>query len=115
MKKLSRAEFLAANDKGLQEYTIKTEGYGGVVYLKTMSAKEQLDIEKSSRNKNEDNLATKLIVMCVCDEQGNPLFTEADIDAINNKSASVVLELYEAIIHINMKDDRDIEDLAKNS
>lgn len=114
MKKLTRADFLSANDMDLKEYVIKAPGYNGSVYLKKMTAKDQIVFEEMSSGKEKSNILTKLIVMCVCDEHGNLLFTDSDIEALNNKSASAVLELSNAILESNYMSDSDIEDLAKN-
>lgn len=114
MKKLTRNDFLAANDLDLKEYEIKANGYGGIVYLKKMSAKDQIEFEELSQGKDKNSILTKLIVMCVCDEHGNKLFTEADVDALNNKSAAAILEVFNAILESNFMSNQDIEDLAKN-
>jgi hypothetical protein len=112
MKKLTRQDCLAANDLSLKEYEVKA--WDGVVYLKKMTAKDQIDFEEMTQGKDKKNILTKLLVMCVSDEQGNKLFTEADIDALNNKSAAAVMEISNAILEANYMTNDDIEDLSKN-
>jgi len=112
MKKLTRQDCLSVNDLALKEYTVKA--WDGVVYIKKMTAKDQIQFEDMSQGKDRKNIFSRLIVMCVCDENGNKLFTEADMDALNNKSASAVIELFTAISEINSVSQEDVEDLAKN-
>lgn len=114
MTKLSRADFLAAKDLELKEHKIKATGYNGSVWLKKMTVKDQLAFEEMANGKDKKNILSKLVVMCVCDEDGNQLFTDADIEALNNKSSAVILELSNSILATNNMSDSDVEDMAKN-
>lgn len=115
MEKLTRQDFLATNDIQINEHVMKAKGYQNkVVYIKSMSTKEQAEFENISQGKDKKNILAKIVVMCVCDEAGNKLFTDHDIDALNNKSAAALIELSNAVIETNFMTDEDIEDLAKN-
>lgn len=43
----------------------------------------------------------KMITICVIDDDGNPLFDESDIPALESQPTSVVSELHLAILDIN--------------
>ena len=115
MKKLTRQDCLSANDLVLEEFYIDSEGWEGLVYLKKLSSQQQFEFGTLSQGKNTKDLMPKLIVMCVCDEEGNQLFSDADIPALHKKSADTIMKIFNAIMDANFKDSKDVEDMSKNS
>lgn len=57
----------------------------------------------------------RLIVLCLCDEQGTPILRPNDTEALADVDSQTTQALYDAIKkHVNTSD-ADIEELVKNS
>lgn len=59
-----------------------------------------------------DEIRARLIVWCVVDSDGKPLFTEADIPMINKKSAAALELIVDAATRLSGMDDGDVERIA---
>ena len=57
----------------------------------------------------------KLASMILCDEDGNRLFTEKDINALSKKSASALQEIWLVGVKRMSISDSEVEELEKNS
>ena len=112
---LNKAAILAANDKKMVE--IEVSEWGGIVKVRVMSGTERdrFEAEFVGGNKSVDMVRAKLVAKCLCDEDGNRLFTEQEIPALGEKSASVLDKLFTACMKLNRFTKDDVEDLAGNS
>lgn len=112
---LNKAAILAANDKKMVE--IEVSEWGGTVKVRVMSGTERdrFEAEFVGGNKSVDMVRAKLVAKCLCDEEGNRLFTEQEIPALGEKSASVLDKLFTACMKLNRFTKDDVEDLAGNS
>lgn len=63
---------------------------------------------------NRDNIRAKFIVASAVDEQGKPLFTVGDIDALTRKSAAPMDRLFAAAQKLSGMTNEDVEELEKN-
>jgi len=99
---LSRADFLAATE--MKREAVPVPELGGTVYLSQLYAAQLLDynelIQKLKRDGMQDvtpstslALMARLVSMSACDEDGNPLFTEADVKELVKSHPSVLLAL----------------------
>ena len=65
-----------------------------------------------------DEIKARMVVWCVMDPHGQPMFTEADIPAINEKSAAAIEKIVEVASRLSGLDDDDVgnlaEEMAKN-
>ena len=63
--------------------------------------------------KDSDEANYRLIIKCLCDEAGNPVFTDADIPALKEEASEInFLPVLRAIARVN---GLDVEERAKNS
>ena len=101
--------------------TVEIENLGNV-RIRSLTELERSRIEASMRDKKGNlsssrmlDLKCRLIVDCVVDANGNPLFTNSDIDRIRQQDSKVTNELVDAIqAHCGWSDE-DLEDVEKNS
>jgi len=112
---LSKAAILAADDKKMVDFDVPE--WGGAVKLRVMTGTERdrFEGEFVGGNKNVDMVRAKLVAKCLCDEEGNRLFTEQEIPSLGEKSAAVLDRLFSECMKLNRFSKSDVEDLAKNS
>jgi len=101
--------------------------WGGAVFVRPMTGTERDSFEasimhevKGANGKTEwkptfDNLRARLCVRCMCDAQGNRLFTDEQAIVLGRTSAKALDRVYSVAQKLNGVTDADIEELAKNS
>lgn len=116
---LTRDDILNVKDIQVQEVDVPE--WGGTVFVKGMTAKERDKFEASiiihagkTQRVNMNNIRAKLCSATICDEQGEPMFTEKDIDALAQKSASAMQRVFAVAQTLSGITEADTEDLLKN-
>lgn len=118
---LSKSQILKAQDRAKLE-KVPVPEWGGDVYLRILSGTERDQFEDETykvRGKtvelNRTNIRARLLAICLCDEKGARLFTDADAAALGEKASPVITRLFDLAQKINGLTKADVEDLAKNS
>jgi hypothetical protein len=103
---LSKDQILSVNDRPTE--TVDVPEWGGSVILRTMSGLERNDYDASNMKRVGDsyeadtsNMYAKLLSRCLIDEDGKPLFTEADFGRLGTKSAKVLSRLFDKASAMN--------------
>ena len=114
---LTRDQILQVDDLTKQE--VKVPQWGGSVIVSTMSGKsrdswEQSLMSKGNGNANMENIRARLVAFTVVDEHGNPLFTEADIEALGRKSGAALDRVVKVAQKLNKLTDADLEEAKGN-
>jgi len=112
---LTAEQILAADDLGLLE--VKVKEWGGSVFIRVMSVGELDAYQKEWIGKREtgvDNFRAKFLARCLCDEKGQRLFSDEQVEDLARKSAKVVGKLFDKAASHNAITDKDVEELAKN-
>jgi hypothetical protein len=122
MATLDKAAFLAAAAKPREVEPLEVPALGGIVYVRAMTGTERDAWERSlvaQRGKKfvpqTENVRARLLVRCLCDEQGVLLFALGDADELGKLAASILAPLYEAAQRLNGVSDADVEELGKDS
>lgn len=114
---LTKKQILQSND--LSKELVKVPEWNGEVYIRTMTGTERDQFEQSlaiSKDKlNLANIRARLCALAICDEDGNRLFTDSEIEALGQKSAAALDRIFEVAQRLNKIGAKDIEDLEKNS
>jgi hypothetical protein len=112
---LSKSAILAANDKKTVDLDVPE--WGGSVKLRVMTGTERdrFESEFVGGNKNVEMVRAKLVAKCLCDEDGERLFTEQEIPELGERSAAVLDRLFAECMKLNRFTKDDVDDLAKNS
>ena len=103
---LSREDILKAGT--LKTETVEVPEWGGSVKIRELSAQQLVEAGKANRN---GFAAGHDLVASVINESGEPVFTDADLPAIQAMGASGILRVSKAINKLNGLG----EDLEKNS
>lgn len=99
---------------------VEMPDWGEPVYIKGMSAAEKDDFEAAqvslnAKGKALHNFRARLVVATACDEQGNRVFSDEDVDALGELPAKDVAKLFDVATKLNGMSKEDVEDLEKNS
>jgi len=114
---LGRDDILGADDLPVQE--VEVPEWGGVVNVRSMTGYERDQFETSLTNGkdksvNLKNIRARLVCLTVVDDNGERLFTDADVDALGRKSAAALDRVFAEAQILNGLRDKDVEELAEN-
>src|SRR5690242_320155 len=112
MTVLSKKDILEAND--IKTVLVPVPEWNGEVKIATISGDARDNFEALIANKNTKNLRAKLVAMCVVDDNGNLMFTEADIVKLGKKSCIALDRVVEAAQKLSALGDSEVENKAKN-
>lgn len=119
MTLLSRDQILQADD--LTHEDVEVPEWGGTVRVRTLTGSERDAFEQSvitRRGKqvdmNLENLRAKLAALTIVDEDGERLFSEADVQALAQKSAAALSRVFTVAQRLNGLTDGDVEELTEN-
>ena len=96
--------------------------WGGQVGIRIMSGKQRDEYETfmiskmDKKNKVRDSKQARamLLVLTLCDESGNPIFTEKDLDELNKKNSKVIENLFTKASDLNGLSPESVEEIEKN-
>lgn len=100
-KALSFAEIQKADDRKLEKIEI-TE-WGGVVYIRPLSAAELLEHEKTAAGDDVEpaDVSFSLLGQSLVDEEGNRIFSDDKLDVLREKNPRVITRLVKEIERVN--------------
>lgn len=98
---LTAVDILSAQDSRIERVDLPE--LGGFVYVKSMTGRQKDAFDNSLLVTNEGkrevvplNARAKYLVHVICDAERNPLFTEADIERLGDKSSAILDRLWKA-------------------
>jgi hypothetical protein len=116
---LSKADILGASD--LPTASVNVPQWGGDVQIRTLNGVEREELEKRiQRFKQTSGVSAKsavravAVVMSAVDDNGQPLFSDVDTEALALKSGAALDLIFDEILEHNGMTKRAAEDLAKN-
>jgi len=118
MKMLTKEEIQKAKD--LPTRDVEVPEWGGIVRMQTLSGAERDSFADTvqQRKKGEvielKGLKVFLLSLAIVGENGERLFSEADLDELNAKSAKVLETLFEIATEMNGIGEEEEEELRKN-
>lgn len=109
-----RAQILASKP-ALSAPVVVPEFGGATVYLRAMNGKQRERFESAFAEEGRSDVRASLLCHVLSDADGNLLFGENDIPAINELTASALIRLYNMAMATNAISDEQVEELAGNS
>jgi len=127
MSFLTKEQILAAEDIPFRDEPVpewsKLNGGSGMVRVAGLSAKEastfssklvSVDGKGQVKELKMDNFLAELLARTLVDENFEPLFSEADIEALGKKSAAVMKRLGDIAMELSGLSEKAVEEAAKN-
>ena len=111
-----REQILAADDLPVEE--VEVPEWGVTVWVRSLMAHERDALEAVFLRDSEaslENLRARLCAMCIVDENGERVFTDADAQVLGRKSARALDRVFEVAQRLNGMSARDVDDLVGNS
>jgi hypothetical protein len=115
---LTAEQILAAQD--MKKELVKVPEWGGEVYVRAMTGTERDQFEASMIEQvgddevfNRENFRAKLASLTICDEKGNRLFKENQIELLGKKNAAALQRVFVVAQALSGIGDKDIEELTK--
>jgi len=121
-KILGKQDIVQSNDQVLE--LVEVPEWGGSVYVRSMMAAErgriEADAAKFKETKGKDpgfaqTFTVRVAGLCMCDEQGNRLFSDSELDLLRQKNALPVSRVAEVAQRLSGFSKADLEALEKNS
>lgn len=108
------------NSSDMESEAIALPDWGdGPFYVRAMTGNERDDFESSlsgvGGRVNTKHIRAKLVCKTLCDENGNRIFTDADIAAVGNKSARMLDRVFAVACRLSGIGKDDVEEMSKNS
>ena len=111
---LSKDQIFACQDVTTE--TIAMPEWGGEVKIKAMSIGDQIEFERlNKKSKESANIVCNTLLYCCIDDNGDRLFTEADLKTLEKKSFKAIEKLFRACLSLNALNSDSLEKEAKNS
>ena len=110
---LNKAKILAAEDVKLDKVNVPE--WGGDVFIKTLSGTERDAFEDAYSQDKMRQFRVRFLVLTLCDEKGERLFTDKEVDELGRKSALVIARLFEKAWSLNALRSEDVDALGKDS
>jgi len=117
--RLSRDDILKAEDLSTEEVDVPE--WGGTVLVRGMSGRERDEFEVSMTVRHgkqmvQDfaNTRAKIVARCVVDEDGQRLFTDADVAVLGEKSGAAIDRIFGVASRLSGLGAEDVEELAEN-
>lgn len=119
MALLNRELILAADD--LPTKDVPVPQWGGDVRVRSLTGTERDQFECDMIAARRDgqispgNIRARYAAMCIVGEDGQNVFTMADIEALGRKSAAALDKVYQEILSFNALSEDDVDELVGNS
>lgn len=127
MSFLSKEQILGANDRKFRDEVVPewldAEGKPGMVRVAGLSAKAaatfssklvSVDAKGQVKELKMDNFLAELLSQTIVNESFEPIFSEADIEALGNKSAAVMKRLGDIAMELSGLNEQALKDAVKN-
>jgi hypothetical protein len=116
MQALTREAILAAPD--LKPTKVEVPEWGGFVYVRQMTGAERGALEAEAIADKKNHVATlrsRMAARCICNEAGDRLFADADIEALGKKSQAGLDRVMAAIAQANALGDEGVTAAGESS
>lgn len=113
MAGLSKAAILSAKDVRVEKFEVKE--WGGDVFIRTLSGTERDAFEESFLEDRKRSIRERFLVLTLCDEGGNRLFTDEEIAELGKKNSTVLNRIFDKAWAINAFRSEDVDAMGKDS
>lgn len=117
---LTQAQILAANDLKLKAVEVPewpdANGKPGIVYIRVMAVGERdaYEVAWKRANGTPDDFRTIYLARVLCNDKGERLFSDNELQLLKTKSGRVCHRLWDEAMKHNNIDEEDIKAAAKN-
>jgi len=106
--------------KDLPRELVNVPEWGGDVYVRALGGEERdkfemsiIEVKGNSQKVNMENMRAKLCALTICDEDGNLIFSDADVRELGKKSAAALTRIFVVAQRLSRLSSEDVAQLAK--
>lgn len=110
---LSKSAILSAGDVKLDKVNVPE--WGGDVFIKTITGLDRDRFEDGYSEQKMKNFRSRFLVLTLCDEKGERLFTDSEVEELGKKSSLVINRLFEKAWSLNAFTNEAIDALGNDS
>jgi hypothetical protein len=111
---LTKAKILEANDIKLKELDMSQE-WGGTVYIRTITGTERDQFEDSYAEQKMRGFRVRFLVLTLCDDKGDRLFSDGDAELLGKKSSASINKAFDAAWSHNAFTPEAVNELGNDS
>lgn len=111
---LSKAAILAAKDTKIST-PVPVPEWGGDICVKTLSGTERDAFEEAYSENKMKAFRCRFLVLTLCDEAGERLFSDADVQTLGGKSSVVINRLFDKAWEHNAFTSQAVDALGEDS
>ena len=119
---IDRETFLRPLDRRRERVPLPEFGDDAACWVYGWTAGERTAWEKEFQKPNgkpdkvrQNEIRERLVVRCVRDDNGQPIFSDGDLEAIRQQDAAVIERVVNAALRVTGVTEGDIEELVGNS
>ncbi len=115
---LSAEDILGVDDKRIKE--VEVPEWGGSIFIRTFAGFERdlftkSILDKKTGNPTElGNFRAKTLALGICDQGGNRIFTNSQIEALGKKNSAVIERLFMEINKLNGLTPEEVVEITEN-
>jgi hypothetical protein len=113
MMALTKAAILSAADTKTEK--VHVPEWNGDIYIKTLSGTDRDLFEDAYASEKMKNFRPRFLVLTLCDENGERLFTDKEVADLGKKSSAVINRLFDKAWSFNAFRSEDVDALGKDS
>jgi hypothetical protein len=115
---LTRDQILTVPDIVTEEVNIPQ--WGGSVRVRSMQQRGRFEFTHMDRKGNNyaeavTMMRARLVALAVVDHEGKRLFSDADVDTLNQKNPAAIETIFKVAMRLSGFTREDVDELAKNS
>jgi hypothetical protein len=110
---LDRKSILAADD--VRKEKIAVPEWGGDVFLRVLTGTDRDRFEESYADQKMKAFRIRFLLLALCDEDGERLFSDDEADILGKKSSVVINRLFEAGWKLNAFTQEAVDALGEDS
>jgi len=107
---LTREQILASR-KGRKPVLLEVPEWGGEVYVRVLSAADQMVLSDGVEPKE---MAIKVILHCLVDEDGERIFGDDDVDELAKEDFPVIMRVFGFVAKQNGLSTKELEEAMEN-
>lgn len=112
---LTREQILQSDDRPVER--INVPEWGGEVCVRAMSGADRDAFESAlivNGRQTLVNVRARAAALCICDQDGQRLFSEEDVQALGQRSGAALDRIFQVVQRMNHLSAQDVEALAGN-
>lgn len=113
--RLLAEQIMAVNDTRVSEALAVPEWGGLKIYFKTLTGIERDAFEEGYANEKMKAFRQRFLALTMCDESGERIFTDGEVDNLGKKSSVVLNRLFDAAWAHNAFRPEDVEAAGNDS